>query len=60
VTKVIVADVSNGVIVRTRDKRWGVVCRGRYGTFREGYRIIDFWDGGREYIRDTTVVEIAT
>jgi hypothetical protein len=53
--KVILADCPNGRIVRLGN-RWGVVCKGRYTRGHEF--VVDFWDGGREYVKAWKVVEV--
>lgn len=53
--KVILADCLNGRVVRV-GARWGVVCTaGRYP-----FKVVDFWDGGREYVQAWKVVEVQT
>ena len=47
---VVLADCPIGRVVRIRG-RWGVVC---------SRRIVDFWDGGREYVNAWAVVEVQT
>jgi len=52
------ADAPQGAIVRVGD-RWGVVCIEPVEAFRQrGARVVDFWDGGREYVRSSVVVEV--
>lgn len=56
--KQILADVPCGSIVKV-DGRWGVVCQKPFGASKWATRVVDFWDGGREYIKDTAVVVVA-
>jgi hypothetical protein len=56
VTKVVLADCRNGLIVRIGD-RWGVVSTGKRNGTRDSV-VVDFWDGGREYVKSWTVVEV--
>ena len=49
-----------GSLVRHQG-RWGVVCVNpdeNLRGWRQG-RVIDFWDGGREYVPDAAVVDVA-
>jgi hypothetical protein len=48
VKTVVLADVPAGSVVRING-RWGVVV---------SKRIVDFWDGGREYVKSWAVVEV--
>lgn len=48
------ADAQIGAIVRV-DGRWGVVC----GSDRGITRVVDFWDGGREYVARWMIAELA-
>ena len=50
--KIILADAPMGACVLV-DGRWGVKCTGRALSC-----IVDFWDGGREWVRGWKVVEI--
>ena len=52
--KVFLNDCLNGQIVRV-GHRWGVVCMGG----RAQYKVVDFWDGGREYVLAWKVVEVS-
>lgn len=51
----VLADVPPGRIVRYQG-RWGVVVRGAY---RDGYKVVDFWDAGREHVKDIAIVAVA-
>lgn len=54
--KTLLTDVPSGGIVRYRGD-WGVVTgRGRLS----GWRIVDFWVGGRQRVRSWKVVEWQT
>lgn len=53
-TRVVLADVAPGRIVRV-GSRWGVAMR----TTRPKRRLVDFWDGGREWVSDVVIVEVA-
>lgn len=52
--RLILADVPNGSVVRVGN-RWGVLSK---GTVLYGHRVVDFWDGGREWVRSTTPVAV--
>lgn len=52
--RVVLADVAPGRIVRV-GHRWGVAMR----TTESKRRLIDFWDGGREFVSDISIVEVA-
>lgn len=53
--RVVLADVAVGRIVRHAG-RWGVVVQ---GGSKSRSRLVDFWDGGREYVSDIAIVEVA-
>jgi hypothetical protein len=53
--KRVLADVATHAIVRVNGS-WGVVCQGH--PPRDGYRVVDFWDVGRQQVRSWTVVEV--
>lgn len=52
--RLILADVRNGSVVYVGN-RWGVLS---LGSRRHSYRIVDFWDGGREWVRSTAPVDV--
>lgn len=50
----ILFDVARNRIVRYKG-RWGVVCS---RDARKSAVVVDFWDGGYEYVPDWHVVEV--
>lgn len=54
--RVLLVGLPWGAIVRVNG-RWGVLCQA-YGKVPRGYRVVDFWDGGREAVSVRTVVEM--
>lgn len=52
--RVVLADVAAGRIVLV-DGRWGVAMRATLSR----KRLVDFWDGGREWVSDVAIVDVA-
>jgi hypothetical protein len=56
VKRAILAGLPNGACVLVGD-RWGVVAGGHRSNY--GLRVVDFWDGGREYVLAALTVRVA-
>ena len=52
-------DLSNGAIVLVGD-RWGVICQSNRASYQKQHYVVDFWDGGLERVRRSTVVQVQT
>lgn len=56
--RIVLADAPWGAIVRYQGD-WGVLCMASNDDGKNGKRVIDFWDGGRCYVPNYAVVEVA-
>ena len=51
------ADLPNGAIVQVNG-RWGVKCATPDARGSSRRHIVDFWDGGREYVSKAKLVDV--